>query len=71
MDTRGERSASAWGVKLIVVVEPFRQLVHDDFGGRHRIDPGVIAFDRQHEGLGHAVALRALDRRCQQLKADL
>ena len=58
-------------VKLVVVVEPFRQGEHDGFGIGDGIHRDVIALEGPHEGFGHAVALRALDRGRERLQANI
>lgn len=45
-------------VKLVVVVEPFRQGEHDGSGIGDGIHRDVIALEGAHEGFGHTVALR-------------
>src|SRR4051794_26229398 len=58
-------------MNLIVVGEPAGKLAHDGQGVRSGRDPDVIAFHGTHERLSHAVALRALDRRCPGLQTQI
>src|SRR5215831_19639345 len=55
----------------IVMLKPAVELAQDARRVASRIDPCVVAFERFYKGLGHAVGLRAFDRRCTRLKADL
>lgn len=55
----------------VVVVEPKRQAFEDGPGVWQEIDAGIIALDRPHEGLGHAIGLRAGDGRRQRLEAEV
>ncbi len=50
-------------VNFVVVCEPSRQLVEDGTGVGFGADPGIIALQCPDERLGHAVRLRAFDRR--------
>src|SRR5918993_3052764 len=58
-------------VKLIVMSKPARQRVHYRAGIRAGADAGIIALDRAHEGLSHAVRLRAHQRRGARLPSKL
>ena len=50
-------------VNRIVVLEPARQLVEHRTGGGPGVYSGVVALQRADERFGHAVRLRAFDRR--------
>lgn len=54
----------------IVVIEPAGKLVDDGLGIGSRVDAGVVALQRSDERLGHAIALRAFDRRSARCQAD-
>lgn len=58
-------------VKAIVMVEPSGQRLHDGRGVGLRIDGDVIALERAHESLGHAIGLWTFDRRRQRQEADV
>ena len=47
------------GVNGVVVLEPDRQRVDDSSSVRKGRDANIVALDRAHEGLGHAIGLRA------------
>ena len=54
----------------VVVLEPDWQAFDDGLGVWRWIDAGVIAFDRSHEGLGHAVGLWARHRGRERLESE-
>jgi len=58
-------------VKLVVMVEPIRQSEHDRPGIWNGVRRDVVALEGPHEGFGHAVALRALNRGGERLQADI
>ena len=58
-------------VKLVVVVEPFRQRSDNGLRIGCRIDADIVAFDRTHESLGHSIRLWTLHGSRQRLEADL
>src|SRR5690349_3809844 len=47
---------------LIQVVHPGRDCSESGLGARNRVHTDIVALERLHEGLGEAIALRALDR---------
>ena len=55
---------------LAIILDPVGQHCKDGVGVREDVQPGVVAFQRFDEALGHAVALRAADRREQQREAE-
>lgn len=59
------------GTKRVVVVKPARQ-VGDDCGRvGFRVHRHVVALEGSDEGFGHAIRLRAFDRRREVLKFDV
>ena len=56
-------------VKIVVVLEPERQLRDDGFGIRGGVHRDVVALEGFDEGLGHAVRLRAAHGRRARLHA--
>ena len=58
-------------MKLVVMSKPARQRGHYRAGIRAGADAGIIALDRAHEGLSHAIRLRALQRRGARLQSKL
>ncbi len=55
----------------VVVLEPDWQAFDDGLGVWRWIDAGVIAFDRSHQGLGHAVGLWARHRGRERLESEI
>ena len=55
----------------IIVVKPAGQLVDDRLGVRSWADAGVVALQRSDKRLGHAIALRAFDRRRARCEANV
>src|ERR1700745_1173429 len=58
-------------VKLVVVLEPFRQRADDGGGVGLWIDSDVITLEHTHESFRHSVRLWAFHGRCQRQKADI
>jgi hypothetical protein len=56
---------------LVVMLEPGIELAEDGVGVGPRLHSCVVALEAFDEGLGHAVALRAFDRRCSRYQLDL
>lgn len=50
------------GMDLVVVLDPSRDLPERGFGVRQGVQAQIVALEGLHEGLGHAVGLRAPDR---------
>ena len=61
--TRGLETQSAVRVDGVVILEPFAEALEDRNGIRAGVHAGVVAFERLHERLAHAVALGAAHRR--------
>ena len=57
-------------MNCIIVFEPAIELLHHRRGIRPRTDPRIVPLEGLHEGLGHAVRLRALNRRGARHQAD-
>lgn len=55
-------SEPAVGMDVVVVVHPVWDRRHRGSSGGDRVHADVVALERLHEGLGHAVALGAFDR---------
>lgn len=55
---------------VVEVLEGRRQLRHDCRGVRQIHAADVVALEHVDEALGHAVTLRAADRRCHWLEAQ-
>lgn len=58
-------------LKLVVMSKPARQCGHHGAGIWTGTDTGIIALDRAHEGLSHAIRLRALQRCGTRLQSSL
>ena len=55
----------------IIVIKPTGKLVDDRLGVRSWAEAGVVALQRSDKGLGHAIALRAFDRRRARCEANV